>query len=259
MRALRRLLWAIVVLAAVLGLVGGVVYVKLASGLPPLQTSSQIVAQIARSVDGVRERTSQESGLAPLPFAVVPRELLAATVGLAFLAMNGCPDYLRSMPVGSLEFWLAVAMPDGAGSGGCVAVFASDVAARLRPSSREQQLVAADRLRAVLGRDDLFALWLSALPFEPNGPQGIEEAARSLFNKDPRILSWEEAGELVVASQLYDQVALCKNPPYLRHLRDGFLHHVGKLIPASVAALDAAAATPMDCETHLRAGGRPQR
>lgn len=257
--SLRRLLWTIAALGCAGALAAALIYLKLTSSLPQMETPGEVIALMARSVDGIRERRSHESGVTPTPFAVVPRELLASPAGMAMLVLQDCPDYLAAPAVGPIDFWLEVASPKGEGSAHCAVDMASDLAARLLLASRNEQLVAADHLRGLLGRDDLLALWLSTLQFEPDGPQGVATAARALFGKDAQSLGWEEAGETVVATQLYDQVAYCKNPPYLRHLRDRFFDRAAALIPANAAALHAAAAEPMDCETRHRVAGAPRR
>ena len=110
---------------------------------------------------------------------------------------------------------------------------ATDFALRLMPPTAQHTEVAADWIRGVLGRDFLFAVWASALPFDPGGPQGVELASQALFHRPPQALDWERAAELVVASGAFDQVSTCKNPPHLRAMRDKFLAQAAEVDPES--------------------------
>jgi hypothetical protein len=245
--AVRRLFWILLVLALGLVIVLAGFYLKISSDLPDMQTEGQIVGLIGRSVEAYRGRQSHETGTKLVPFAVLPREALQAPVGQALLAVLGCTDYLAATPTTALDFWRQE-LSAGSGPAACTLRMATDLSTRLLLPSEQHIEVAADRIRGILGRDDLFAVWASALPFDPDGPQGIELASQALFHQPSQALDWERAAELVVASGTYDKVATCTNPPHLKSLRDKFLAHAAELNPASGNDIRAAAKQPLYCE-----------
>jgi hypothetical protein len=224
-------------------------YLKISSDLPDMQTEEQILGLIGRSVEAYRGTQAHETGTKVVPFSVLPREALRSPMGQALLAAEGCSDYLGAKPSSSLDFWRQQLSPGG-GPAACASTMATDLALRLLPPTAQHTEVAADRIRGVLGRDSLFAVWASALPFDPGGPQGAELASQTLFHRPPQALDWERAAELVVASGAYDQVSTCKNPPHLRALRDKFLAHAAEVDPESANDIKAAAKQPLACEIH---------
>lgn len=250
MDAVRRLFWLLLILSVALVLALAGFYLKISSDLPEMQTEGQVVGLVGRSVEAYRGQRANETGGKVQPFAVVPREALRAPLGLALLAVLGCPGYLDAAPVGELGFWREQLAPAG-GAAGCAARMGGDLAARLLLPTAQHTTVAADRIRGLLGRDGLFALWASALPFAPDGPEGVEPASRHLFREAPQALDWERAAELVVATGLYDEVATCKNPAHLREMRDKFLTHAADLMPAQAHEIIQGAKAPLACE-HLR-------
>jgi hypothetical protein len=245
--AVRRLFWILLILAVGTVLLVAGFYLKISSDLPEMQTEGQILGLIGRSVEAYRGTQAHETGKKLIPFAVLPREALQAPVGQALLAAQGCSDYLAAPPTSSLDYWRQQLSPGG-GPSACASTMATDLALRLLPPTAEHTEVAADRIRGVLGRDSLLAVWASALPFDPDGPTGVEVASQSLFHEAPQALDWERAAELVVASGAYDQVLTCKNPPHLRAMRDKFLAHAAELNPASANDIKAAAKQPLACE-----------
>ncbi len=247
MAAVRRIFWVLVVLSVGLVLLLAGFYLKISSDLPDLQTQEQIVGMVGRSVEAYRGTQAHETGTQVVPFTVVPREALQAPMGQALLAAQSCSDYLAAPETTSLEYWRDQLSPVG-GRVGCASTMATDLALRLLPPTAQHTEVAADHIRGVLGRDALFAVWASALPFDPDGPQGVELASQKLFHEAPQALDWERAAELVVASGAYDQVSTCKNPPHLRAMRDKFLAHAAELNPASANDIRAAAKQPLACE-----------
>jgi hypothetical protein len=246
--AVRRIFWILLVLGVGLLLTLSGFYLKISSDLPDMQTEGQIVGLIGRSVEAYRGRQAHETGAKLVPFAVLPREALQAPVGQALLAVLGCSDYLAATPTGTLDFWKQQLSP-GAGPAACASRMATDLSIRLLLPTDQHAEVAADRIRSILGRDDLFAVWASALPFDPDGPQGVEIASQALFHQEPQALDWERAADLVVASGTYDKASTCTNPPHLKSLRDKFLAHAAELNPASAADIKVAATRPLFCET----------
>ncbi|HUB05896.1 MAG TPA: hypothetical protein VMB50_02790, partial [Myxococcales bacterium] len=226
--------------------VGAVYYLKLSIDLPDMQTEGQIVGLIGRSVEAYRAAQAHETGGKAATFTVVPREVLKSPAGQALLALERCPDYLVAPPTSGTDYWRAqFQAPTGATA--CTVGMATDIADRMLLPSREHLIVAGDRIREVLGRDGLFAVWLSALPFEPKGPQGVEPAALALFHQEPQLLDWEEAAELAVATTRYGEFAICANPPQLTELRDRFLDAAAQAIPAAAAEIQAAKKKPLHC------------
>ncbi len=249
MASLRRLFWLFVALAGAGVVLGSLFYFRLASEVPDFETSSLVLARIGRSVDALRERQQHETGKPGAPFAVVADEALEAPVGQLFLAELRCPDYLaRAGDVGIASYYREAIAPSPTGAARCASRMAEELATRLLLPSHAHEILAGARLLSALGGRELFSLWLSARAFQPGGPIGLDEAAKALFHSSPQSLDWERASELVIASEYWDVVAYCKNPPYLKDLRDHFLARAGELLPAKAEPLRAAAAAPTSCE-----------
>ncbi|MHB1844593.1 MAG: hypothetical protein ACYCWW_07140 [Deltaproteobacteria bacterium] len=249
MAALRRLLWTFVALA-VLGLcLGGFYYLRLASALPDLDTSSEVLELVGRSVDALRERLHHETGVEPAPFSVAPDVVLPSPAGELFLSLLRCPDYLGSAgEVGAVGYYREALAQSPSGADRCAAQMAQELSTRLLLPTHAHEVIAGARILSALGGKGLLSVWLSAHPFEPGGPVGVESASARLFHAPAQALDWERGSELVIASEYWDVVAYCKNPPYLKELRDRFLHRAAELIPASAAAIDAAVNQPTSCE-----------
>ncbi|MHB8417784.1 MAG: hypothetical protein ACYDCL_06895 [Myxococcales bacterium] len=236
----------LLVLAAVAVAAAATYYLKLSFDLPDMQTEEQIVGLVGRSVEARRAEEVHETGGAARRFTVVARETLATPVGKALLVRERCPDYLTAPAATSLDFWRAQLRPP-TGAVACAVAMSTDLASRLLLPSKEHLTIAADRLRGVLGREGLFAVWVSALPFDPQGPDGIEAASKALFHAEPQTLDWERASELVIASERWTDVAGCTIPPELTALRDHFLQAAAEAIPASAAEIRAALKQPLHC------------
>ncbi len=246
MGALRRL-FGLLLLLIFVGVIGATVaYVKTLSELPEMETSDQVAARVGDSVQAQRAAAANGARDARIaPFRVVPPALLGSRLARTFLVARGCPGYLAAPVPTALDFWQSVLA--GRGSSGCAAAMAEELADRLRPAGSFERHVAADRIRVRLGREGLFALWLSALPFTPGGPQGVAEASERLFHVPPAMLAWGQSAELVLAATHWDEAASCENPPLLRARRDGLLRGVAEVEPAQRAAILAEMQEPVFC------------
>ncbi len=226
---LRSLLWISLFLFGVAGVVTPIVYLYVASGLPPLETEFDLEAQLRQYVEG--ERLSHQMGQATPEhqrrferpdFSKLPKDLVAL-----FISRLGCPTYFQTPREQGLDWgWRLVDalltgnQPDG--DGWCERSLALSLAQSVGVKGPLAETVAAHKVHTFLQKDQLVAYYLGTLRFD-RAVVGVDDAAQDLFHKPLAQLELNELAELMLAFDYYSDVKSCHNAGLIRKNRDYLL------------------------------------
>jgi hypothetical protein len=233
-------------------------YLRAARDLPPLDSEFDIEKGLRTTIEGERRHLRPEAGIIhnevrwPRPtLADFPHDFVAIQV-----AVWRCPTFFQTVRESELEWALRVlkAQVLNRGSTGrdgkCELHFARDVASHLRVAEGAAQNLAAYRIRQVLGRDQLVAYDLAAMPLE-RGYFGVQDAARLFLHRDLTKLSLAELAELSIALppyNMYDEIRDCVSPLAIKQTRDDLLLNLGETQVLSLDKAKAASGEPLACQ-----------
>ncbi len=243
-----------------LGLVGvlfPVIYLYTASKLPQLESEFDLESHFRNSVEG--ERISLQAALsekAPRPvkferpdFSTFPKDLVAL-----YISEMGCPTFFESpREEGPRWGWrlftgmVTGAMPEG--DGACERYLALRLVWGMGIREQLDRTVAANKLRAVLQKDELVAYDLDTMRFE-RGVVGVRDAAWSLYKKELKNLDLAELAELMLALPIhgyYSQVKECRNASIIKQNRDHILRSLARRGLVSKDRAEQATAAPVAC------------
>ncbi len=237
---------------ALLGTVAAATLWMASSALPELSSSALIEARLKQGVEGARQVQAQRTLRLATDFAVND-ELFLAPAGKALLEGLGCSGLNAALPESPWVFrlrllrqWLGLGGP--AGPGRCELELATALAAELGfEGSSSRRLLAAARVREALPHHLLLADWGSSLPFTPQGPFGLDEAAQRLFGKEAKALDWNEAALLAVATEAFEDVETCRYPAKLKAQRDPLLEALARDYPDDLKEILGAKAAKLPC------------
>ena len=251
MGLVRLALWIALFSLGFAGVLVPIIYLRLSSRLPPLDSELDLRSRLRR----VTATSGDEQPAANVvagddgpDFARLPRDLVAM-----YVSQMGCPAYFESAPDDGVA-WLwrmfsglwGIEPP---GDGRCERLVALRIAASLGVDTGACQAVAANKIHRVLEKHQLIAYDLSSAAFEPT-VVGVEAAARALFKKELKGLQLAQLAELMLAlppHEFYEELKLCRNASLIRQSRDYVL---SMLVSHSLVSLERAAAAqaqPVAC------------
>lgn len=182
---------------------------------------------------------------------------------LAQVAADGCPDYA----IGDKEqgaAWIlrvtgfaASRKPGSPGPGRCQLAYAAGIARFVGVPDGAARALAANRIDALLSRDELLATWLSLAWYAP-GTYGAADAATRLFDQKIEELDPSHAAELRMAQDTFADVQNCVNPQRLTARRDLGLDQLRAFALITDAEAAAGKKQPLSCQKGegLRKKGR---
>lgn len=230
-----------------------IVYFYVESSLPSLETAADIEARLRQSVED--ERMSAQVGKLEHEdvsyktpnLALLQRDQLAL-----FISSSDCPSYFVG-PKQSGFAWLKSLLlglfGSSAGNGGCERLLAEEIGSAMGIRGKLPLAVAANKIHAVLQKDQLMSYALSSLHFD-EGVIGMDAAADALFHSPSAKLSLSEMAELALALPTYgffSELRNCQNPVLLRQNRDLLLHQATEEDLISTAKAKRAQLQPIAC------------
>ncbi len=254
---MRALFWIALCLVGLAGVLFPCIYLYTASKLPQLETEFDLETHFRNSVEGERislQAARSEKNPRPVKFerpdfSTYPKDLVAL-----YVSEMGCPTFFESpREEGARWGWrLFIGMVTGAmprGDGGCERYLALRLAAGLGIKEKLDRTVAANKIHAVLEKDQLVAFDLETTRFA-RGVVGVRDAAWALYKKDLNDMSLAELAELTLALPVhgyYSQIRECRNASIIRQNRDHILRNLARRALVSKIRAEEAMAVPVAC------------
>lgn len=226
---MRGLVWFVLFLVGLFGVVVPGAYLYVANGLPQLESEFDVEKHLRLYIEGERMslkygQYQERTGIKYLrpDFQKLPKELVAL-----FISQLGCPGFFKTPKEDGFAWsWrlinLAAFGKELSGDGACEAYLANQLAILVGVKGRFDLAVASHKIHNALGKDQLVAYFLSAIYFE-RGVVGVDDAARTLFQKEVTSLTLPELAEFMLAlppAFYYREVKQCQNAALLRINRD---------------------------------------
>jgi hypothetical protein len=252
----RAFIWTSLFLLGLSGVVLPAFYLYTASKLPRLESEYDLESLLRLSVEG--ERLSSRAGqnhrehrpvkFARPDFARLPRDLVAL-----YISRAGCPTFFQTpREDGPRWGWRLVKslMNSGMrGDGECERYVSMRLAVALGIKGNMERTVAANKVHAILQKDQLVAWDFATMYFE-RGVVGVEDAAWELYRKEVVEMTLAELAEFALALPIYgyyDDLKSCRNASLIKQNRDQLLKRLSaqSLVPADHAK--AAGDAPVAC------------
>ncbi len=256
MRPLRSAIWICLFLLGLAGVVFPSIYLYVSSKLPQLESEFDLERHLKNSIEGERMslklgQYQRRTGIAfeRPDFSRLPKEFVAI-----YISQLGCPAYFRSAKEGGGK-WLwrlfggAYFNAQPPGDGACEKWLSLELASAVGIHGSLETHVAANKIHGFLQKDQLLSYQLAAIPFE-RGVVGVEDAARTLFDRPLRELSLNQLAELALAlppNNFYTELHTCKNGPLIRQARDSILADLVRDALVSRDAARVATEQPVTC------------
>lgn len=255
---LRTLLWVILFLFGVTGLIVPGLYLWTASKLPDLDSAYEVETLARLAVEG--ERMSRALGLDPKlrtwvkfekpDLGKYPKDFVAL-----YLSQMGCPDYFKTAKEEGMPWAKRLARAtyggalDGDAAGACEYMFSERLAGLLNVKGTLEVIVAASKIHAALGKDELVAYDLETA-YIARGLIGVRQAVVQTLGKDVKEMTLAELAEaalVVPPNNLYDEIRNCTNASLIKRARDSVLDELAKDNLVTQSQATAAEGQPVLC------------
>ncbi len=271
MKGLRAAFKILVSLTFIAAIALGVGYGAIAPDVPLWKDVGELQRELAAQASAVRQAELDNAKEKPDQGRFKPEfeqplrtaAQLSPHVLHAQVAADGCPEYAlvdkETGPAWTLRVvGFATSRKAGPpGPGRCQLSYAAGIAAFVGVPDGAARALAANRIDALLSRDELLATWLS-LAWYSTATYGAGDAATRLFDTPVERLDPAHAAELRMAQDTFPDVQNCVNPQRLKARRDHVLEQLRAFALLKDAEVEAGKKQPLSCQKNegLRTKGR---